>query len=45
LEAERQFRRIIGYQDLAMVVVAIDNEREPAAEPTPAEEGAIVLTA
>jgi len=28
LEAERQFRKIIGYRDLATLVVAIDNERE-----------------
>jgi putative transposase len=45
LEAERQFRRIIGYHDLAKLVVAIDNEREPAGEPTPTEEAAIVLNA
>jgi hypothetical protein len=46
LEAERQFRRIIGYQDLAKLVVAIDNEREHGNETsTPTEEGAIVVTA
>ena len=32
LEAERQFRRIIGYHDLAKLVVAIDNERERTTE-------------
>jgi putative transposase len=42
LEAERQFRRIIGYHDLAKLVVAIDNERERTSEPTPTEEAAIV---
>ena len=46
LEAERQFRRIIGYHDLAKLVVAIDNEREQATETsTPTEEAAIVLNA
>ena len=46
LEAERQFRRIIGYTDLAKLVVAI--ERELGAEipqPTDREETAIVLSA
>jgi putative transposase len=33
LEAERQFRRIIGYRDLADLAVAV--EREVAAAPTP----------
>jgi hypothetical protein len=45
LEAERQFRRVIGYHDLAKLVVAIDNQREPTHEPTPTEEAAIVATA
>ena len=45
LEAEHQFRRIIGYHDLAKLVVSIDNQREPANEPTPTEEAAIVVTA
>ena len=45
LEAERQFRRIIGYHDLAKLVVAIDNERERSSEPTPTEEAAIVVNA
>ncbi len=44
LEAERQFRRIIGYHDLAKLCVAIDNERERTTPPTPTEEAAIVLT-
>jgi transposase-like protein len=44
LEAERQFRRIIGYHDLAKLVVAIDNERNSTDRPTPTE-AAIVLTA
>ena len=44
LEAERQFRRIIGYADLAKLVTAI--EREPV-EPTvalPTEEVATAVT-
>jgi putative transposase len=46
LEAERQFRRIIGYHDLAKLVVAIDNERERTTEKsTPTEEPAIVVNA
>jgi hypothetical protein len=45
LEAERQFRRIIGYHDLARLCVAIDNERERNIQPTPTEEDAIVVSA
>ena len=29
LEAERQFRKIIGYRDLATLVVAIEREHAP----------------
>jgi putative transposase len=49
LEAERQFRKIIGYRDLATLVVAIerdhDRRRHADAAPTPTKEAAIVLTA
>ena len=46
LEAERQFRRIIGYHDLAKPVVAIDNERERTIEEAiSTEEAAIVISA
>jgi transposase-like protein len=46
LEAERQFRKIIGYRDLATLVVAIDNERERRVERSPStKETAIVDTA
>ena len=31
LEAERQFRRIIGYRDLAKLAVAIERELDPLA--------------
>ena len=43
LEAERQFRRIIGYKDLANLVVAI--ERDLPTTPTdPTREEAATLT-
>jgi transposase-like protein len=49
LEAERQFRKIIGYRDRATLVVAIERDhdsRHPLdAASTPTKEGAIVLTA
>jgi transposase-like protein len=49
LEAERQFRRIIGYRDLATLVVAIerdnDHRRHSDAARTPTKEAAIVLSA
>jgi len=46
LEAERQFRRIIGYRDLATLVVAIerDRRRHSDAAHTPIKEAAIVLS-
>ncbi len=49
LEAERQFRKIIGSRDLATLVVAIerdhDRRRYATAARTPTKEAAIVLTA
>jgi len=49
LEAERQFRKIIGYRDLATLVVAIerDHHRRRHSDPahTPTKEAAIVLSA
>jgi len=33
LEAEQQFRKIIGYKNLAVLVAAIENERAPGKEP------------
>ncbi len=49
LEAERQFRKIIGYRDLATLVVAIERDHEhrrhAEAARTPTKEAAIVLTA
>jgi transposase-like protein len=50
LEAERQFRKIIGYRDLATLVIAIerDHDRRRAhadAARTPTKEAAIVVVA
>jgi putative transposase len=48
LEAERQFRRIIGYRDLAPLVVAIERDHASTTTtpiPTPTEEVAILVTA
>ena len=46
LEAERQFRKIIGYRDLATLVIAIerdhDRRRHAEAARTPTKEAAIV---
>jgi putative transposase len=43
LEAERQFRRIIGYRDLAKLAVAIDRELARTTAPTPTHEEAATL--
>ncbi len=45
LEAERQFRRIIGYRDLAKLVVAIERELDQPTVPTPNKEATTLLTA
>jgi transposase-like protein len=47
LEAERQFRRIIGYSDLAKLAVAIERDLDHHRDPTPTatKEAAIVLSA
>jgi putative transposase len=50
LEAERQFRKIIGYRDLATLVIAIERDHDRRRHPVPAartstKEAAIVLTA
>ena len=42
-EAERQFRKIIGYKQLARLVVTI--ERQLPATSTPTEEAATLITA
>jgi len=45
LEAEHQFRRIIGYADLATLVTAIEREIDQPTVPTPTAEAVIVATA
>ncbi len=45
LEAERQFRRIIGYRDLATLAIAIDCDLAHTTVPHPTEEAAILVTA
>lgn len=45
LEAEQQFRRIIGYRDLATLVVTIERELAPPTTPPPTQEVAILTTA
>jgi putative transposase len=45
LEAERQFRRIIGYRDLAKLAIAIEHDLTPATTPSPTPEAAILVTA
>ncbi len=48
LEAEKQFRKIVGYRDLATLVVAIERDHERRRHfdvaHTPTKEAAIVLT-
>ena len=45
LEAERQFRRIIGYRDLAKLAVAIEHDLARTTVPPPTEEAATLVTA
>ena len=45
LEAERQFRRIIGYADLAKLVTQVERELDPATAQPPTEETVTLTTA
>ena len=45
LEAERQFRRIIGYADLAELVTAIERRVDHPTVPTLTEKAATLVTA
>ena len=45
LEAERQFRRIIGYADLAKLITAIERELDQPATPSPTKEAVTLTTA
>lgn len=44
-EAERQFRRIIGYDDLAKLAVAIEHDLARAIVPSATEEAATLIPA
>jgi len=45
LEAERQFRRIIGYRDLAKIAIAIERDLARTSATSPTEEATILVTA
>ncbi len=45
LEAEQQFRRVIGYRDLAKLAIAIERELARTTAPSPTQEAAILVTA
>jgi transposase-like protein len=45
LEAERQFRRIIGYRDLAKLAIAIERDLARTTIPSPTKEVASLVTA
>jgi putative transposase len=45
LEAEKQFRRIIGYTDLATLAVAIEHDLARTTAPSPTQEAAILIPA
>jgi putative transposase len=45
LEAERQFRRVIGYRELATLATAVEREVAQTATPSPTKEAATLVTA
>jgi len=45
LEAERQFRKVIGYRDLAKLAIAIERDVACTTAPSPTEEASILVTA
>jgi putative transposase len=45
LEAERQFRRVIGYRDLAKLAVAIERDLARTTIPSPTQEATILVNA
>jgi putative transposase len=49
LEAEKQFRKIIGYRDLATLVIAIERDHDPrrahTEARTPTKETSMLVTA
>ena len=45
LEAEQQFRKVIGYRDLAKLAVAIEHDLARTTVASPTQEAAILVTA
>jgi putative transposase len=45
LEAEKQFRKVIGYRDLAKLAVAIEHDLGRTTVPSPTQEAAILVSA
>ena len=45
LEAEKQFRKVIGYRDLAKLAVAIEHDLARTTVPSPTQEAAILVSA
>jgi putative transposase len=45
IEAERQFRRVIGYRDLAKLALAIERDLARTTVPSPTEEAATLISA
>ena len=44
LEAERQFRKVIGYRDLAKLALAIERDLARTTTPSPTQEATILVT-
>ena len=45
LEAEKQFRKVIGYRDLAKLAIAIEHDLARTTAPPPTQEAAILVSA
>ena len=45
MEAERQFRRVVGYRDLARLAAAVECDRDRTGHPFPTQEAAVTVTA
>jgi len=45
LEAEQQFRKVIGYRDLAKLAIAIEHDLGRTTVPSPTQEAAILVSA
>ena len=44
LEAEKQFRKMIGYRDLAKLAIAIEHDLARTTVPSPTQEAAILIS-